>query len=82
LVTHVSELEARSVRFISFTENIDLGTPTGKLMFTIIAAMAEFERDLIRERTMAGLDRARKRGKVLGRPKGSRDRRPRKLRKR
>lgn len=67
LVTHLKEFESRGVRFVSYSENIDLGTPTGKLMFTIIAAMAEFERDLIRERTLAGLARARARGKILGR---------------
>jgi len=69
LVGHLKEFEARNIRFISYSENIDLGTPTGKLMFTIIAAMAEFERDLIRERTIAGLRRARAQGKTLGRPR-------------
>ena len=69
LVTHMNELTARNVRFISFTENVDLGTSTGKLMFQIIAAFAEFERNMIRERTIAGLDRARAWGKKLGRPK-------------
>ena len=69
LVNHLKEFESRGIRFISYSENIDLGTPSGKLMFTIIAAMAEFERDLIRERTIAGLNRARAQGKVLGRPR-------------
>ncbi|MFC1648869.1 recombinase family protein [Nanoarchaeota archaeon] len=72
LVTHMDEFQAKGVRFISYTENIDLGTSTGKLMFAVIAAMAEFERDLIRERTIAGLDRARARGKKLGRPRKKR----------
>lgn len=72
LVTHLEEFQNKNVRFISYTENIDLGTPTGKLMFTIISGMAEFERALIRERTMAGLDRARAQGKKLGRPKKKR----------
>jgi len=71
LVNHLKEFEARRVRFVSYSENIDLGTPAGKLMFTIIAAMAEFERELIRERTLAGLARARARGKKLGRPSKS-----------
>jgi|TARA_Y100000310_G_scaffold342241_1_gene444485 DNA invertase Pin-like site-specific DNA recombinase len=71
LVNHLNEFMARNIRFISYTENIDLGTPTGKLMFTIISAMAEFERELIRERTLAGLARAKARGKKLGRPRGS-----------
>ena len=69
LVNHLKEFEIRNIRFISYSENIDLHTPAGKLMFTIIAAMAEFERDLIRERTLAGLARARARGKKLGRPR-------------
>jgi len=68
LVNHMRDFESRGVRFISYTENVDLGTSTGKLLFTIIAAMAEFERELIRERTLAGLARARAQGKKLGRP--------------
>lgn len=71
LVTHMEELQNRGVRFVSYSENIDLATPSGKLMFTIISAMAEFERDLIRERTLAGLARARARGVKLGRPRNS-----------
>lgn len=69
LVNHLNEFQSRGVGFISYSENVDLSTHTGKLMFTIIAAMAEFERDLIRERTLAGLARARARGKILGRHK-------------
>lgn len=72
LVQHMEEFEAKGVRFISYSENIDLGTPTGKLMFTIISAMAEFERDLIRDRTIAGLERAKAKGKKLGRPRKKR----------
>lgn len=71
LVNHLAEFNNRGVGFISYSENIDLSTPSGKLMFTIISAMAEFERDLIRERTMAGLARARARGKILGRHRKS-----------
>jgi len=52
-------------------ENIDTTTPTGKLMFHIVGAMAEFERDIISERTMAGLDAARARGRKGGRPKAN-----------
>lgn len=69
LVTHLEDFESKGVRFISLKEAIDLGTATGKLMFQIIAAMAEFERELIRERTIAGLERARAEGKTLGRPR-------------
>ena len=68
IVMHMNEFKDRGVRFISLTENLDLGTSSGRMMFHMIAALAEFERDLIRERTMAGLDRARARGKKLGRP--------------
>ena len=78
LVTEINELYSKDVMFISLKENIDLSTPTGKLQFHIISAFAEFERDLIKERTLAGLERAKKQGKVLGRPKGSKDRKIRK----
>ncbi len=56
------------VHFISYMENIDTSSPAGKVLFTMISAMAEFERDLIRERVKAGLNNARKRGTRLGRP--------------
>lgn len=69
LVTHLDDFNSKGVRFVSYKEAVDLGTATGKLMFQIIAAMAEFERELIRERTIAGLERARAEGKTLGRPK-------------
>lgn len=72
LITHMEELQNKKVRFISYTENVDLGTPSGMLMFTMISAFAQFERDMISERTMAGLDRARAQGKTLGRPKKKR----------
>ncbi len=72
LVTHMEELTEKGVRVVSYSENVDLGTSTGRLMFNIIGAMAEFERDLIRERTLAGLARARAQGKTLGRPRKKR----------
>lgn len=56
------------VEFVSLTEQIDTGSPQGKLMFHILAAMAEFERALLRERVLAGLQAAKARGKKLGRP--------------
>jgi DNA invertase Pin-like site-specific DNA recombinase len=68
LVNALAELEARGVAFISLHDNLDLGTPSGRLMFQIIAAMAEFERSLIQERVKAGLRNARAKGKRLGRP--------------
>jgi len=69
LVTHIEELTSKGVNVISYTENIDLNTPTGRLMLHFIGAFAQFERSMIRERTMAGLDRARAQGKTLGRPR-------------
>ena len=69
LVNAIAELEAVGVAFISFKESLDLSTPAGKLMFHVIAAMAEFERDLIRERTRAGVAFARSKGKRIGRPR-------------
>jgi DNA invertase Pin-like site-specific DNA recombinase len=68
LIDLVSELESRGVGFVSLTESIDTTTPGGKLIFHIFGALAEFERDLIRERTMAGLAAARARGRKGGRP--------------
>jgi len=69
LVLRVEELKQRNIYFVSLTENIDTTSPTGKLQFHIFSALAEFERDIIRERTMAGLRAARARGRFGGRPK-------------
>jgi putative DNA-invertase from lambdoid prophage Rac len=68
----------KQINIISLSDNIDLSTATGRLQFQILAAFASFERDLIRERTIEGLNRARMQGKKLGRPKGRKDSRPRK----
>jgi DNA invertase Pin-like site-specific DNA recombinase len=68
LITALEEFRELGVDFISYTENIDTSTPAGKVLFTVISAFAEFERDLIRERVRAGLDRARAEGTRLGRP--------------
>jgi DNA invertase Pin-like site-specific DNA recombinase len=69
LIDTITELNARGVGFKSLTENIDTTTSGGKLVFHIFGALAEFEREIIRERTQAGLQSARSRGKVGGRPK-------------
>jgi len=73
LVTHMEELNNKGINIVSFTENIDLSTATGRLMLNVIASFAEFERSIIRERTLSGLARARAQGKTLGRPKGSKN---------
>lgn len=79
LIATVSVLEERGIELRSLKEAIDTSTPTGKLMFHIIGAMAEFERDVIRERTQAGLEAARARGRRGGRPKASLTMEPRNL---
>ena len=68
LIDIVTGLEARGVGFRSLTEQIDTTTAGGKLVFHLFGALAEFERDLIRDRTIAGLAAARARGRVGGRP--------------
>jgi DNA invertase Pin-like site-specific DNA recombinase len=65
----MTDLENRGIGFKSLTENIDTTTSGGKLIFHIFGALAEFERNLIRERTNAGLLAARERGRRGGRPK-------------
>src|SRR5215469_13969852 len=69
LVNALAELRALGVAFISLRDNLDLSTPSGRLMFQIIGAMAEFERALIQERVRAGIRNARAKGKRLGRPR-------------
>src|SRR3954466_2989846 len=69
LVNALAELAALGVAFISLRDNLDLSTPSGRLMFQIIGAMAEFERALIQERVRAGLRNARAKGRQLGRPR-------------
>jgi DNA invertase Pin-like site-specific DNA recombinase len=68
LIETVRQLEERGVAFKSLTEAIDTSTPGGKLVFHIFGALAEFERELIKERTYAGLAAARARGRKGGRP--------------
>ncbi len=69
LIELIQTLEGRGVGFKSLTEQIDTTTSGGKLIFHIFGALAEFERNLIRERTMAGLQAARARGRKGGRPR-------------
>ena len=69
LVNSLAELSSLGVAFVSLRDNLDLSTPSGRLMFQIIGAMAEFERALIQERVRAGLRNAKAKGKRLGRPR-------------
>jgi len=69
LIETVEDLHARGIELRSLTESIDTATPGGRLVFHIFGALAEFERAAIRERTSAGLQAARQRGKKGGRPK-------------
>jgi len=71
LITTVGELEALKVGLFVRDLALDTSTPAGQLMFNVMGSLAQFERALIRERTMLGLERARKQGKRLGRPKVS-----------
>jgi DNA invertase Pin-like site-specific DNA recombinase len=69
LVNALADLDAYGVAFVSLRDNLDLSTPSGRLMFKIIGAMAESERSLIQERVRAGLRNAKLKGKTLGRPR-------------
>lgn len=71
LIEVAEYLKEMEVEFISIKDNIDTSNPTGKLMFGMLAVLAEFERDIIRERTVAGLEAARARGRKGGRPSAS-----------
>jgi putative DNA-invertase from lambdoid prophage Rac len=73
LILDTKELLDKGVAFVSISDNLDFSTASGKLHFQILSAFAEFERELIRERTLEGLRRAKMQGKQAGRPKGSKD---------
>src|SRR5918912_4570264 len=68
LIETVNHLASQHIAFCSIIENIDTSSATGQLVFHIFGALAEFERNLIRERTLAGLEAARARGRLGGRP--------------
>ena len=78
LILDTKELVDKGITFISISDNLDFGTASGKLHFQILSAFAEFERELIRERTLEGLRRAKAKGKRAGRPLGSKDKSKRK----
>lgn len=81
LILNFDEFMNRGIGLISLKEGIDLNTATGKLHAHILSAFASFERDRIRERTLAGLARVKAQGKKLGRPKGAKDKKKRKPKK-
>jgi len=72
-----AEFQRRGVDFISITQNIDTTSPEGKLFWQMLGVFAEYERELIVSRTLSGLERAKRQGKALGRPAGSKDSKPR-----
>jgi len=73
LVNALAEFESLGIAFVSLSDNLDLSTASGRLMFNIIGAMAEFERELIRERVKAGMKNARAKGARIGRPRAIAD---------
>ncbi len=73
LILALEEFKNLGIDFVSYQENIDTSSPLGSAIFTIISAVAQLERDIIAERVKAGLRRAKKNGKKLGRPRASVD---------
>ena len=69
LINALEEFNSLGVDFVSYKENVDTSTPAGKILFTMISAFAEFERSIIRERVIAGIEKAKAKGVKLGRPK-------------
>ena len=69
LLLALEEFRSLGIQFVSYNENIDTGSPLGQALFTIVSAVAQLERDLIRERVSAGIRNARANGKTLGRPR-------------
>ena len=68
LYTHTDAMEAQGVEFVSISDRLDTTTPVGKAMVGMLAVFAEFEREIIQERTKAGLEAAKRRGRIGGRP--------------
>jgi len=76
LLLALEEFRSLGIQFISYQENIDTSSPLGQALFTIVSAVAQLERDLIRERITAGIRNARANGKQLGRPRRIVNQRP------
>lgn len=79
LLQVLEEMNNKGVRLIATSQKIDTSTPMGKYFVTNLLALAEMEREMIRDRINLGLERARKQGKKLGRPKGAKDKKRRRL---
>jgi len=79
LIGNLQELTDKGIKIICMKDNIDYTSSSGRLFANILASFAEYERAIIRERTMLGLERAKSQGKKLGRPKGSSDKKRRRL---
>jgi DNA invertase Pin-like site-specific DNA recombinase len=71
LVTTLQELVSLHVGFVSLSEALDLGTPSGRALAGMLAVFAEFERDILRDRVRAGIAQARKEGRAHGRPRSA-----------
>ncbi len=69
LLTLLAEFDSLGIAFVSMREGLDLSTPAGRLQASILGCLASFERERLRERTIAGLQRARSQGKRIGRPR-------------
>jgi DNA invertase Pin-like site-specific DNA recombinase len=69
LITMLEEFESLGIKFIAVRDQVDMTTPSGRLFVQMIGALGEFERELIKERVILGLENARATGKILGRPK-------------
>src|SRR6202161_481702 len=69
LLRALETFRAQGIEFVSLSEQVDTSTPTGRMVFTVLASVAELERSLISERIRAGLRHARSKGKRLGRPR-------------
>lgn len=78
LLQVLEELKNKGVRLIATSQNIDTDTPMGKFFFVILSGFAEMEREMLKERIKLGLERRKKEGNILGRPKGSKDKNYRK----
>ncbi|MFH0754535.1 MAG: recombinase family protein [Candidatus Omnitrophota bacterium] len=79
LIALFAEFKSRGVEFISLTQNINTESPEGKMFWQLLGVFAEYERELIIARTKAGLERARRQGKTLGRPHGAIDKKRRRM---